>query len=808
MRKFWLIFAILLIVNLSLQSKNVPRDKKYIEAVRTEGQLKIDGQLDEDLWAFAPVATDFSTYSPTIGEDPLYQTEVKILYDDDALYIGAMLFDKSGSPVLRELSKRDGYGANADIFWLTLNPFNDGQNIFRFEVSAANVQSDIKISPSKHDRNWNAVWESEVEITDNGWSVEMRIPYSAIRFTKEEVQSWSVNFWRLIRREREISSWNPVDRMIGSDALQAGQIVNISDIDAPLRLELYPYVSAYVANSDGGSISKSINGGLDLKYGINESFTLDMTLIPDFGQTASDQLVLNLSPYETFYGENREFFKEGTELFNKAGLFYSRRIGSQPEGYYDVEEVLEAGEEILSNPYESQMINATKISGRTSGNLGIGIFNAMTSKMEAVIVNEAGEERYYETNPFTNYNMLVFDQIIGEASYFNITNTNVYQPSEGNVADVLGTAFKFTDNTIQYAVWGNAANSYRYNSTSTENPEVGQNLDVKVGKINGEFRYNYGLNVITDTYNPYDMGYIRRTNRIENTLSLTYGKYEPTKRFLNWSINTNLFYNQTYESRAYTSVWINSTFRATLKNFISGGIRVYTIPFGSHNYDETRTTDHYFLSPAENNIDFWASSDYRKQFALNFRLSAYTGKGNSYKAKIEPRLRINDKLSFSTSFEYSNHLKDVGYVTAVSDSILFGNRNRQTVISSLSSTYVFSNKSAISLNFRHYWAEVDYTDYFVLNEEHTLDPFGEFSENYDTNFNTVNIDLIYSWNFAPGSFMSVMWKNSILDSETIYEDNFLNFNDNLLQTFTENASNIISLKVIYFLDYHTIKRRI
>ncbi len=210
--------------------------------------------------------------------------------------------------------------------------------------------------------------------------------------------------------------WNKVDPTVDGFFNQCGLLTEIKDIKPPPRLFFYPYVSSYIENdeSTGKSWDGTVNGGMDLKYGISDAFTLDMTLIPDFGQVQSDDQVLNLSPFEVQFNENRQFFTEGTDLFSKADLFYSRRIGGVPLGYFDLlDAVDEDVEEFVENPIKSRLINATKVSGRTTGGLGIGIFNAVTAETVARVRDlETGSEREVVTDPLTNYNILVLDQNI------------------------------------------------------------------------------------------------------------------------------------------------------------------------------------------------------------------------------------------------------------------------------------------------------------------------------------------------------------------------------------------------------------
>src|SRR6056297_2860023 len=243
-QKIFVLLSVFFIVHFVGQADEISRKwakadtlyvKKELKAVRASQKVKIDGSLDDEVWVTADFANTFYTYRPTLGELANQQSQVKVVYDDHALYIRALLLDDPDS-VLTTLSKRDDHNVNADKFWITLNPYNDGKNIFRFEVTAANVQSDIKLSARSHDRAWNAVWYSEVAFVEDGWIVEMKIPYDAIRFPTDSEQEWTINFWREVRRTREISSWNFVDRTLQDQGTQDGRLTNIRNIKAPLRL--------------------------------------------------------------------------------------------------------------------------------------------------------------------------------------------------------------------------------------------------------------------------------------------------------------------------------------------------------------------------------------------------------------------------------------------------------------------------------------------------------------------------------------------------------------------------------------------
>jgi len=775
--------------------------RKKLQALRFEGTIQVDGVLNEDIWQEAPAAGHFFTYSPSIGDSSKYPTRVRTLYNNKAIYFGAILYDQP-EKIIDGLSRRDDHRANADKFWVTLNPYNDGKNIFQFEVTAANVQNDMKLSPRNKDRAWDAVWSSGVSRSDSGWVVEMRIPYDAIRFPQKDVQTWGINFWRLVRRERAVSSWNLIDRTRDNTGSQYGELTNIRDIEAPFRLSLFPYVSGYVL-PDKRQSDYSYSAGMDLKYGINESFTLDMILVPDFGQKKSDNTVLNLSPYEVRYSEKRPFFTEGTELFNKAGLFYSRRIGGKPTDYYDAYGRLKEGERVISNPDEANLLNATKISGRNQNGLGLGLFNAVTGNTYATVRGEEGTRRIL-TQPFTNYNMMVADRNFGQNSYVNLINTNYYEPSTGRLEDVIGSAFKVSAPGNYYAIWGNAAYSMK-KAGAGEDMVTGEYVDARAGKISGNWRYHYRLGFLSDDYDHNALGYLRRNNELRHSMDLSYGSYEPNGYFQNWRTSLEMDYRSLYQPRKFSDLDLQLSGRATLKNYISVGLWSHYSPVETNDFFEPRVANRVFKRPASYYFRSWVSTDYRKALAFDFRGGYGKAEGTRYNYELGPRIRINHKALFRYRFEYDMDAGQKGYVNdfyPAQDTIVFGKRNKETYTNSLSGSYVFGNKSWITLNVRHYWSKINYSRFYNLRDDGYLDEYPEYRENEDFNFNVFNIDLMYSWNFAPGSFLNVVWKNSIYHDQEIRQNDFPRFITNFRNTLgSDQVDNSISIKISYYLDY-------
>jgi len=810
---------------------------KRIEATRTTDPPKIDGILDDMSWSKAPASSDFIIYIPDNGKPSKYKTEVHVLYDNLALYVGAFMYDEYPDSIFVELGERDAdRNLNADNFSVELSPYNDGVNGFRFKVSASGVQSDSRVELFEFGMrgsgrggggmmgggggggqgpqdNWDAVWESKVSLNEKGWVTELKIPYSALRFSAEKIQTWGINFWREVRRSREMSSWNYVNRDIGSSINHLGELFDISEIKPPLRLSMTPYVSGYLEQTTDYKPVFKYNGGLDLKLGLNESFTIDATLVPDFGQVQSDDQILNLTPYEVKYNEKRPFFMEGTELFSKGNIFYSRRVGSTPKMYDTIYSELGLDEIITSNPVEARLINATKLSGRTRFGLGIGVFNAMTREMTAIIEDTlTGLTRTARTDPFTNYNMIVLDQNLKNNSYLSFVNTNVRRASEKDeffyTANVTGTDFMIRTKNNLYSVSGKAALSQKYyDSLKTD---LGHSYNLRLGKTGGSFRVEYTLNGASESYDPNDMGYLRRNNEFENELQISYNINRPV-----WKINSSrnsIQYNyaQLYSPRVFTQSQISLSSFTVFRNFWNLNFRVELSPNGLNDYYEPRVLGRFYHKGSELQSSISLNSNRNRKFFIGARFF-YTKIWSEYDQKdlmisFNSGIRLTNRFSINHQFSYLSQFNDIGYVNNYeTGEIIFGKRNTLSVTNTISTGYIFTANSYLTFRLRHYWSRADYTnDYFLLRTDGGLDENASYSENPDNNFNTFNIDMVYNWRFAPGSDLSIVWKNSIYSYGNII---FNNFNDNLDYMFDSPQTNSISLKILYYLDYQNIRKR-
>lgn len=796
--------SLLSLLLLMFNSFNAFSQKKTLEAKSISENISIDGKLNENIWNSAPVASDFIMFEPDNGK-PISserKSDVRVLYNNDAIYIAAILYDSEPEKILREMTQRDYFGT-ADHFGVFINGFNDGQQDFRFLVSAAGVQMDAIATEGNEDYSWDAIWDSEVSITEFGWVIEMKIPYAALRFSNEAKQTWGLNFYREIKRDRQKYTWNQIDLKVGSLLPQTGQLIGIENIKPPTRLFFIPYSSYYIENNENGT-ENTFKAGMDIKYGINDSFTLDAILVPDFGQTVYDNVVLNLGPFEQQFNENRPFFTEGTDLFNKGDLLYSRRIGGLPSTYA----YAETDDEIAYNPSSINIINATKVSGRTSGGLGIGVLNAVSEKTYATINNTVtGENRKVVVEPLTNYNVMVLDQRFNQNSSVSFVNTNVTRNGEFRDANVSALVYDLNTKNNKFNLMGDFKYSY-INEYGDNVDQKGINTSIQVGKRGGVWRYNAGAQYISDDYDSNDLGIIYMTNYHSVYGNLGYRILNPNKHFNTFKINTNYhteFQNTTGRlQKAQMSIDFSST---SLKNDFYGAA-IYINPFETYDFYEARVDERFVTIPKYVYSNIYLSSNYNRKFAIDVipELTATDQKGRiSYGVTVAPRYRFSNKFLVNYSFFVYLQEQDRGWVGFTEENdIIFGQRDRRTITNTLGMKYSLNPKMNINLSARHYWSYADYNQYLTLKNNGNLTANSNFTEYTDSNFSTWNFDLTYSWWFAPGSQISVLYRNNATDYRN---DIDRRLGRNFKNLFENNLNNIFSISIRYFIDYNTIKNK-
>jgi hypothetical protein len=799
-------------IHLPAQTQTPP--PRQLPAKRTTLPIKIDGLLNDAAWKDAPAALDYTEFRPTPfrKEDSANRTEVYMLYDDEGLYFGGYCYERSKDSISSELVGRDGFGNN-DYIGFIIDTYKDKINGFEYFLTPLGEQWDAKMSPNPNgnseDFTWNAVWKGASVIHNDGWSFEMFIPFSAIRFSKKAVQDWGMNITRRRRKTEQQVTWNPIDVNVNGFLTQEGFWTGLQDIKPPLRLQFSPYFSTYVnhfpANQAGQkNWTSSVNGGLDVKYGISQALTLDMTLIPDFGQVQSDNQVLNLTPFEVKFNENRSFFTEGTELFNKGNYFYSRRVGGTPLHIGEVQSKLNANEHIVKNPTETKLINATKVSGRLQNGLGIGVFNAVTNAQYATVADDAGNKRKIQTSPLTNYNIIVLNQSLKHNSSISLVNTNVLRSGNDYDADVTAGLFDFFDKKNMWNAGGKIATSNLIKYLPDGRTKTGYSHSVYFGKASGRFNFNFQEDLTNDKFNSNDLGYFTFNNFLDHTLWVGYRWTKPSKWYNNIYLNFNSYYSRRVTPAAYRSANFNANVNGQLKNLWYVGTLVGFEP-KFNDFNEPRAEGRVFKGWSDYFWDGWFQTSNAKKYNAYAELlyvSRSMFHSKRYAFFSNQRYRFNNKFSVSYGLNMEPQTNNVGFAAFDGNDIIFGRRNRNTIENILSFKYNFNDKMGINTRVRHYWSKVDYKEFFTLLLNGDLAKNPTFQGDVNQNVNFFNVDMTYTWEFAPGSFINIVWKNSVYDFKNLVEKNYFK---NFSNTMESDQNNNLSFKIIYFLDYLQLK---
>ncbi len=796
---------LLLLVNtfyISLQAQ------KQLTATRISNTPKIDGILDDQIWSELPTYGDFTMFEPgnegVINEDT--RTEIKMAYDDKAVYIAAYLYDPNPDLIPSQFSQRDEVFAQADNFVVALNTYNDGINETRFYVTSAGTIGDQRVTQTDRDFGFNVVFECRVSKDDKGWYAEYKIPYNALRFPEVDIQDWSVNFYRRLVRQNETHTWNRIERGVGRDTQYNGIVKGVENIDPPIRLTFFPFLQAQSVTLDGENTT-DFTGGVDIKYGLSDSFTLDAQLIPDFGQVAFDNVVLNLGPFEQTFRENRPFFTEGIDLFEKGRIFFSRRIGGPPSG--DVGD-LDDNEEVIDFPNKVNLLNSLKISGRTKDGLGIGFLNSISEKTYAEIENtETGERREVLVEPLTNYNVFVFDQQFNQNSSVSLINTSVIRSgSEFKDANVTGGVFNVADKGNNFRASGRAIFS---NVRTLDGNTSGFLSELDVFKIKGKWRYRFGHDFANTTLDINDLGLNFRNNFNNFVVGGSYEIIQPTEKFNNYRFSITARHRRLYDPSVQTRNSINANwFFFTKKRFAFGGFSSYNSK--NDDYFEPRIEGRFVTFEPNWGGDTFISTDFRKKFAFDFSVNARKWFGNqeqvNFGVNFSPRYRFSDKFLLILSTNYRTRNKNFGWVDNTDTEVFLGLRDVTSFENTISASYNFDPYKAIDLRLRNFWSTADHSSnvYYILNTDGSRTQIDDYdiTEQRDpnTNFNIWNMDLSFRWRFAPGSEATLLYRNQIFNSD---EQSTLNYTESLSNLFDQPIEHTVSLRVTYFIDYNNVK---
>jgi hypothetical protein len=808
---------------------------KTTMAIKVNQAPRIDGSLDDSAWQHAPVAFDFITNTPVFGKSAEVRTAVRVVYDNTSIYIGAYLYDDPAE-IRRQFTTRDNLQrANVDYFSVFLDTYKDRQNAFQFLVTARNVQTDARVSTNYTgaegtygDVSWDAVWDSKVGFRRDGWIVEMRIPLFSLRFSRKSEADWGIQFMRFSRRFNETSFWNPVNPAVSGFANQFGDITGLNNLVPPLRLSFSPYVSGGYRQTPHINSAHQYetlkNGGMDVKYGINESFTLDATLIPDFGQVISDNVVNNLSPFEIRFRENRQFFTEGTELFNKAGIFYSRRIGKKPDKYDFLQDKISSGEldeyQLLKNPSVTRLYNAVKFSGRTANNLGIGVFNAVTENVRASLRNRnSGKDSTVITEPLSNYNIIVLDQALKNRSYITLTNTNVLRNGQERDANVTAVDVALYDKANRYGLVVKPRYCVVYDGPGRYDGFANY---LEVGKVSGNLQYSFINELKSAQYDPNDLGFQLSPNIFSNTGSVSYNIYQASPSFLNQSYKISFKQDYLFKPFRYQKTAFEGSASWLFKNFWNLMISADVAPRWFNDFFEMQTPSSLFQTPRQplKRSSYYSlfvngNTDNRKPLIVSWLIGGAEGplpNDPYYALQAAVRYRFSDRLMLEMSYERQYDNGQYGYAfirDPVTAAPILARRKYADVTAVVSGVYNFTSRMNLTFRARHYWNRLQNTNLFNIQENgHWTERTDLPPADYNINYNAFNLDVFYTWDFRLGSRLILGWKNWLGKEYEYY------INGNSYKDYTQNASRLFSsphgneftLRFIYFLNYQQLMR--
>ncbi|HEX5872534.1 MAG TPA: DUF5916 domain-containing protein, partial [Longimicrobium sp.] len=390
-----------------------------LRAVRVQGEVRVDGRLDEAAWQQAQPVGDFTQSYPQAGAAPTLRTEARVLYDDENVYVGVRMLDPHPDSIAAPLARRDATGVYSDWLHVMIDSRHDRRSGFRFSVNPRGVQRDVyHFDDTNEDGSWDAVWNVSTQIDSAGWTAEYRIPLSQLRFGGEAADSriWGFQVMRDVARRGERASWSPWTRNTPGFVSSFGTVTGLDGVKSPRALEILPYASARVTRAPGSAddpfyreTEPGMDAGADLRLGLPQGFTLSATINPDFGQVEADPAEVNLSAFETFLSERRPFFTEGSDIFrfgntrafNRYGsqeYFYTRRVGRSPARVLNGPDYA-----FVDAPQQTRILGAAKVSGRTQGGWSVGVMNAVTAREGADFVGPDGTRSSAQVEPLSNY---------------------------------------------------------------------------------------------------------------------------------------------------------------------------------------------------------------------------------------------------------------------------------------------------------------------------------------------------------------------------------------------------------------------
>jgi hypothetical protein len=812
--------------------------KRQYTATRISIPPTINGILDDEAWQSGTWTGEFIQNQPYSGKPETQQTEFKILFDDNNIYVAIKAYDTSPDSIVNRLTRRDE--ADGDLVGVIFDSFHDLRTGFLFGVSSSGVKYDQMFTGDgqNQDSSWDPNWWVSTTINKEGWVAEMKIPFSQVRFDKNSSDGWGIDVARILYRKNEQSFWQHIPREAAGLVHLFGELKGMEKIKPRKIFDVTPYAVAKTETFKAvqenpfqttGRLSK-LNGGIDAKIGVTNNMTMDLTINPDFGQVEADPSVVNLSAYETFFSEKRPFFIEGNNITNfglgigdggvgNDNLFYSRRIGRQPQQYPDLKDGWYA-----DVPTRTNILGAAKLTGKTKDGLSIGIVEALTEQTKALI-DTIGGRTHSTVEPLTNYFVGRIQKDINNGNtliggIFTSTNREL-NPDVSNVLHKaaytggidftqyfknknwmfnLNTAFSLVEGSKK-AITNTQESSAHYFQRPDKNYAVldtnktslaGSGGRMQLMKLNGHWNFMAAVLWKTPGFETNDLGYMRTTDQILSVLWAGYSQFVPKGIYRSFNLNSDFFAVTNFGGN-----WLGGGYEwngnINLKNF-------WNIWTGGNIETPSLSTDMLrggpmMKTPGNVNWRIGVNTDSRKKIVFNLFANANKGFENSsnyYSTGVDISFKPTNYIVFTISPSYNKSYSELQYITETdyngSPRYVFGSIDQHTI----STSFRVNLNISPNLTFQ-YWGQPfvatgKYYDYKHISQplasrygdrfttyssdqiswdgdQNNIDENRDGKTDYtfgknDFNFRQFLSNLVVRWEYNPGSTVYLVWSQT------------------------------------------------
>lgn len=796
-------------------------NRTYV-AMRIDKRPRIDGKLNDLCWEKGEWSGQFVQQIPNQGKSPSQQTLVKIVYDDNNLYVGFKCFD-SGE-IRSILTRRDIDVSAGDIVGIAFDSFHDSHTAYEFNLTAAGQKIDmVHLGSGNLDYNWDAVWDGKTHVADTVWTAEMQIPFCQLRFSPGEKQVWGVHIWRSIDRNTENDQWKLIPVDAPAMVYLFGNLNGIEGVRPKTNYEFLPYVNSKFSPNTNQHKSMKYGAGLNGKVGLNSGLTLDYAVNPDFGQVEADPAVLNLTSYEVFNEEKRPFFLEGNTVLDYSigsdMLYYSRRIGHEPSLYSDVLNGLDDNQKV-DMVENMPILSALKLTGKTKKGLSLGIVQSMTGKETATIYSP-GSKRDTVVEPFTNYtvgrikqdfnhgntvlggmitstmrsikdpqlNFLPQSSSVGGLDFeHNWKNRKYFVDFKGFVSDIKGDKEAISNlqlSSVHYFQRPDASHvEYDPDCTSLQ----GWGGYFSGGKRSGRFRAVGTVNWRSPGLDFNDLGYLYQADLIQQIADFTYKVNKPVSILRSYYIQFTQQHEWSFGNE-------NTLDRLNLHGFVhlKNLWMMHLNLRRNFNIFDTRELrgGPMLYKGAYNTIQYTLQSNsVLKFFAMVGPLFAWSSdnsyKGSSYQFQFQ--WQINNRFSIVSKTVLSKNTDENKYVARLADAdkklhYLAGAINRNTISSILRIEYYLSPEISVQYYGNPYVSVGNYSDFREVAQSSARSFNQRYNplqitqklngrvfvtngsslyniKNPDFNYQEFRSNLVGRWEFRPGSTLYLVWTNT------------------------------------------------